>query len=56
MAPFFGANLRGVKGIGKWAEAWGTANQTLLQADDIAALDAVLNARVAAPAIEGEVA
>ena len=56
MAPFFGADLRGVQGIGNWAEAWGKANLTLLQADDIAALDAVLNALVAAPAIEGEVA
>ena len=55
MAPFFGADLRGVHGIGKWAKAWGTANRTLLQAHDIAALDAVLNAPVAAPAIEGEV-
>lgn len=56
MAPFFGADLRGVQGIGNWAEAWGKANRTLLQADDIAALDAVLNAPAAAPAIEGEVA
>lgn len=56
MAPFFGADLRVAKGIGKRAEAWSTANRTLLQADDIAALDAVLNALVVAPAIEGEVA
>lgn len=56
MAPFFGADLRGVHGIGKWAKAWGTANRMLLQTDDVAALDAVLNALVAAPTIEGEVA
>ncbi|GAB5446277.1 NADPH-dependent FMN reductase [Gymnodinialimonas sp.] len=40
LAPFFGADLRGTLGIGKWAEAWD--GETLTRPEDFAALDAVL--------------
>ncbi|MEO0916771.1 MAG: NAD(P)H-dependent oxidoreductase [Pseudomonadota bacterium] len=39
-APFFGMDLKGQHGVGKWAEAWdGT---TLTREEDIAAIDAAL--------------
>ena len=43
VAPFFGADLKGVKGFGNWAETWDAANATLVKAEDSAALDALLD-------------
>jgi chromate reductase len=42
LAPFFGAELRGSLGIGKWSEAWDADARALGRAADIAALDDVL--------------
>lgn len=56
MAPFFGADLRGVLGIGKWAEAWDAENGSLVLADDVTALENVLTALVAAPEKQEEAA
>ena len=42
LAPHFGADLRGVLGIGKWSDAWDPDIQSLVQPNDIAELDAVL--------------
>lgn len=56
MVPFFGADLRGVLGIGKWAEAWDAENGSLALADDVTALDKVLTALVAAPEEQEEAA
>lgn len=56
LAPFFGADLRGVHGIGAWGEAWDAGAGTLTGAEDIAALDAALLGLVTAPARKGEAA
>ena len=42
LAPHFGVELRGTLGIGRWSEAWDPNTESLVQAEDIAALDAVL--------------
>jgi len=42
LAPHFGAKLRGTVGIGSWSEAWDPNTESLVRAEDIAALDAVL--------------
>ena len=47
IAPFFGAELRGKLGIGKWSEAWDTEAGTLTRTEDIKALRSVLNALTA---------
>ncbi|MBJ3764144.1 hypothetical protein ILP92_15445 [Maribius pontilimi] len=56
LAPFFGADLRGSKGIGTWGEARDADGGTLTRAEDIAALDAVLEALLAARVTKGEAA
>ena len=56
MAPFFGADLRAVHGIGKWAETWDAENGSLVLPDDVTALDNVLTALVVARDIEVEAA
>lgn len=56
MAPFFGADLRGVLGIGTWSEAWDAETRALVNADNAAALDDVLTALVAASQAENEAA
>ncbi|MEO1304609.1 MAG: NAD(P)H-dependent oxidoreductase [Pseudomonadota bacterium] len=43
-APFFGAELRGVVGIGKWSEAYDPASGVLTRSEEIAALDVALKA------------
>jgi NAD(P)H-dependent FMN reductase len=40
LAPFFGMDIKGKHGIGKWAEAWDGA--TMTRNEDIAAIDAAL--------------
>jgi NAD(P)H-dependent FMN reductase len=42
MAPFFGADIRGSVGVGRWPEAFDAATCTLTQADHVAALGAAL--------------
>lgn len=49
LAPFFGADLRGTLGIGKWADAWDADASALIRAEDATALDTLLR-RLAAPA------
>ena len=39
-APFFGMNIKGKYGVGKWAEAWD--GSALVKNDDIAGLDAAV--------------
>jgi NAD(P)H-dependent FMN reductase len=39
-APFFGMDIKGKRGVGKWAEAWDGA--TLTRDEDVAAIDAAL--------------
>ncbi|MSU89401.1 NADPH-dependent FMN reductase [Rhodobacteraceae bacterium 2CG4] len=56
LAPFFGADLRGVRGIGTWGEAWDAGTGSLARAEDIAALDAALSGLVAEKAQRGEAA
>ena len=56
LAPFFGADLRGVQGIGTWGEAWNADTASLTRAEDIAALDAALSALVTEQAQKGEAA
>lgn len=56
LAPHFGADLRGVHGIGKWAETWDDEKGTLARAEDLASLDNVLNALVAARDVKREAA
>ncbi len=55
MAPYFGADLRAVHGVGTWSESWDAEAETLVNDDDIAALDAALTALVAVPQIEEKV-
>lgn len=43
-APFFGADLRGVVGVGKWSEAFDPAAGVLTKSEDAAALDLGLKA------------
>ncbi|WP_425099570.1 NADPH-dependent FMN reductase [Tropicibacter sp. S64] len=43
VAPFFGADLRGAKGIGPWGEAWDAETGSLTRDEDRAALDALLD-------------
>jgi NAD(P)H-dependent FMN reductase len=38
LAPFFGAEVRGKLGIGKWAEAWDADTRTLINPEDNEAL------------------
>ena len=42
-APFFGADLRGVVGVGTWSEAFDPNLGELTKAEDLAAIDAALN-------------
>jgi len=42
LAPHFGADLRGMLGIGRWPEAWDADAVRLIRPKDIAALDDVL--------------
>jgi len=56
IAPFFGADLRAVHGIGKWAEAWDAEKGTLAQAEDVAALDEALTSLIATRDIKGQAA
>ncbi|MBW3098354.1 NADPH-dependent FMN reductase [Pseudohoeflea coraliihabitans] len=56
IAPFFGADLRGVLGVGIWSEAWDAENGVLARAEDVAALDKVLTALVAEPDVKEEAA
>ncbi|SFQ96955.1 NADPH-dependent FMN reductase [Poseidonocella sedimentorum] len=56
LAPYFGADLRGVQGIGTWGEAWDAETGSLSRPEDIAALDATLSGLVAAPAQKGAAA
>jgi NAD(P)H-dependent FMN reductase len=46
LAPRFGADSRGVLGVGKWPEAWDAERRELTNADDRAALDAALSSLV----------
>jgi len=41
-APFFGADLRGIVGIGVWSEAYNAETGTLTRESDLSAIDAVL--------------
>ncbi|MEM9431487.1 MAG: NAD(P)H-dependent oxidoreductase, partial [Pseudomonadota bacterium] len=43
-APFFGMDLRGKYGVGKWGEAWD--GKTLTNEDDIAGVEAAVQALV----------
>jgi hypothetical protein len=43
LAPRFGADLRGVFGIGKWSESWDKDGQTLIREEDITGLNDALN-------------
>jgi NAD(P)H-dependent FMN reductase len=56
LAPFFGADLRGVQGIGTWGEAWDAETGSLTRVEDIAALDAALSGLVTEQARKGEAA
>ena len=47
-APFFGMDIKGKHGVGKWSEAWD--GQTLTNADDVRAVDAALVALIEAVA------
>jgi len=48
MAPFFGMDLRGTLGVGTWKDAWDADGKTLTRKEDVAALDDLLTALVAA--------
>ncbi|MEO0530841.1 MAG: NAD(P)H-dependent oxidoreductase, partial [Planctomycetota bacterium] len=54
-APFFGADLRGVVGVGKWSEAFDPAAGILTRSEDSAALDLGLKALAGPKAGEGVV-
>ncbi|MFW2541451.1 NADPH-dependent FMN reductase [Primorskyibacter sp. 2E107] len=43
VAPFFGADLRGVQGFGNWGETWDAEAGALKSEEDRAALDALLD-------------
>ncbi|MEL7013142.1 MAG: NAD(P)H-dependent oxidoreductase [Pseudomonadota bacterium] len=43
-APFFGMDIKGKHGVGKWAEAWDGA--TLTRDEDLVAIDAAVSALV----------
>ena len=45
-APYFGADIKGVHGVGKWPSAYDDENNTLVNQDDITAIDAALAALV----------
>lgn len=47
-APFFGMDIKGKHGVGKWAEAWD--GETLTNSDDIQAVDKALSALITAVA------
>lgn len=49
-APFFGADVRGQVGVGRWSEAFDPEQGTLTNADDLAALDAALARLTGEPA------
>ena len=46
LAPFFGAEVRGKFGIGKWAEAWDAETRRLINPEDNEALRNALGALV----------
>lgn len=48
IAPHFGADLRGMLGIGRWPEALDAKDARLVHPEDVAALDDVLG-RLATP-------
>lgn len=49
LAPFFGADVRGKLGIGKWPEAWDAEARVLTRPEDIEAFGQALAGLVAPP-------
>ncbi|MEM8630944.1 MAG: NAD(P)H-dependent oxidoreductase [Pseudomonadota bacterium] len=43
IAPFFGADIRGMLGVGKWHDVWDTEARTLTRTEDIEALGKALS-------------
>lgn len=43
MAPHFGADIRGIVGIGTWSKAWDADRQVLVRSEDLAALNTALS-------------
>jgi len=54
-APFFGAEILGTLGIGKWTEAWDIEHQALVRPEDITALDALLDTLAIALGADGQI-